>query len=226
MTTRVHLADDHAMFREGLAAILADRGGIEVVGQSGTGPRAVAEVARTRPDVVVTQLDMDLGEVEETLDALRGASPSSGIVVLTLWDGPRWLRAVSRMGIDALVHKSSSADGLVAAVRAASLDPDGRNAVVSLPRHLMERMDGEHDGGLTERELDVLVLAARGLSNRRIGEELHIAEGTVKRHLANVYEKVGVGSRNEAVRAAIQKQWIGLYEITRVADAGGSDGTG
>ena len=97
---RVHLADEHAMFREGLDAILSSREGIEVVGQSDTGPGAAAEVARTEPDVIVTQLDMTLGEVEKILGKLRRASPNSKIVVLTLWDHPRSLRAVSRMSID------------------------------------------------------------------------------------------------------------------------------
>ncbi len=74
-------------------------------------------------------------------------------------------------------------------------------------------MDGGPSGGLSERELEVLVLASHGLSNREIGEELYISETTVKRHLANVYEKMEVRSRNEAVRKALLEEWIGLHEI-------------
>jgi DNA-binding NarL/FixJ family response regulator len=214
MTLRVHLADDHAMFRQGMAAVLRSRGGIEVVGQSDTGPGTAAMVARARPDVIVTQLDMELKEAERILGALREASPSSKIVVLTLWDSSHYLRAVARMGIDALVHKSSSADDLVATVEAVCLDGDGKNAVVSLPRHLLERMGDEHPRGLTEREFEVVLRAARGLTNRQIAQELYISEATVKRHLANVYAKIGVRSRNEAVRRAIVEQWIGIHEIT------------
>jgi ATP/maltotriose-dependent transcriptional regulator MalT len=77
---------------------------------------------------------------------------------------------------------------------------------------------------LSERELEVLVLAARGLSNRLIAEELHISEATVKRHLANVYEKVGVRSRNEAVRKALVEQWIGIHEIISHNGDGSQDG--
>ncbi len=225
MPTRVHLADDHTMFREGLAAILAERDEIEVVGTSSAGQDAIAQIGATKPDVVVTQLDTDLGTVEKVLGLLREASPGSRIVVLTLWDNPRYMRSVSRMGIDALMHKSSTSEELVAVVEAASLHPGGRNAVVSLPRDLLERMDEGTAGGLSERELEVLVLAAQGLSNRRIAEELHLAEATVKRHLANVYEKVGVHSRNEAVRRAITEQWIGLHEIAS-ADGGGPSSRG
>src|SRR5918993_197075 len=149
---RVHLADGHAMFREGLAAILSSREGIEVVGQSGTGPGAAAEVARTRPNVIVTQLDMKLGEVEMILGSLRRASPDSKIVVLTLWDHPRYLRAVAGMGIDALMHKSSTSRDLVRVVEAASRNHDGQNVVASLPRSLLQKMHGRPSGGLSERE--------------------------------------------------------------------------
>jgi DNA-binding CsgD family transcriptional regulator len=145
-------------------------------------------------------------------------------VVLTLWDNAHYLKAVSKMAIDAMMHKSSSAEELLATIGAVSRNPDGGNAVISLPRDLLQRLGDEPAGGLSERELEVLVLAAHGLSNRLIGEELHISEATVKRHLANVYEKIGVRSRNEAVRTALVEQWIGLHEITPADGNGSRDG--
>jgi DNA-binding NarL/FixJ family response regulator len=224
MATRVHLADDHTMFRQGLEAILASREGVEVVGGTSTGPEAAERVAETRPDVIVTQLDMQLKTAEEIIEGLRSASPDSRIVVLTLWDNARYLKAVAGMGIDALIHKTSTAEELAAIVEAASLRPGGgRNAVVSLPRAFLERMDGGV-GGLTERQTEIVVLAARGFSNREIAEELHLAPATVKRHLANVYEELGVRSRNDAVRRALEEQWIGIHEITSSADGDGSSG--
>ena len=221
MPIRLHLADDHTMFRQGLEAILAPEEGIEVVGSSSTGDEAAAQVAKTNPDVIVTQLDMQPKTAEGIIEGLREASPGSRIVVLTLWDNLRYLQAISKMGIDAYLHKSSSAEELIATLGAVSRDPDGGNAVISVPRGLLQRLGDDPAGGLSERELEVLVLAARGLSNRLIAEELHISEATVKRHLANVYEKVGVHSRNEAVRTAITEQWIGIHEITSAASADG-----
>ncbi len=212
MATRVHLADDHTMFREGLQAILASREGIEVVGSTSTGEEAAERVRKTKPDVIVTQLDMQPKTAEEIVSGLRRASPDSRIVVLTLWDNLRYVQAVSRMAVDALMHKSSSAEELVATIGAVSRD--GGNAVISMPRALLQRLGDEPAGPLSERELEVLVLAARGLSNARIAGELHLAEATVKRHLANVFQKVGVRSRNDAVRMALMEQWIGLHEIT------------
>ncbi len=224
MATRVHLADDHTMFREGLEDILASREGVEVVGSTSTGPEAAERVATTKPDVVVTQLDMQLKTAEEILDGIRAASPGSRIVVLTLWDNLRWLQAISKMGIDAYLHKSSSAEELIATIDLLSRAPGGQNAVVSLPRGLLERLGEEPAGTLSERETEVLVLAARGLSNRMIGQELHLAEATVKRHLANIYEKMGVHSRTEAVRKALLEQRIGLHKIISADGSGGSRG--
>ena len=221
MATRVHLADDHTMFREGLEGLLASREGIEVVGTSSTGPEAAEQVSETRPDVIVTQLDMQPKTAREIIDGLREASPGSRIVVLTLWDNLRYVQAISKMGIDAYLHKSSSAEELVATLGAVTSSPDGGNAVISMPRALLERLGDEPMGALSERETEVVVLAARGLSNRLIGQELHISEATVKRHLANVYEKIGVRSRNEAVRKALVEQWIGIHEITSHESADG-----
>src|SRR5215203_1306396 len=211
---RVHLADDHTMFREGLAALLSSEGGVEVVGASPTGEAAAALVRETEPDVVITQLDMELKAAEEILGAIRSASPSSRIVVLTLFDNLRYMQAIAGMGIDAILHKSSTAEELIATLGVLSRQPGGKNAVVSLPRNLFQSIGGKAAGGLSERETEVLVLAARGLSNRQIAGELHISEATVKRHLANIYHKVGVRSRNEAVRKAMVEEWLGIEEIT------------
>src|SRR5215204_7825084 len=147
---RVHLADDHTMFREGLAAILSSEGGVEVVGQTTTGEAAAALVEETEPDVVITQLDMQLKTAEEILGAIRSASPSSKIVVLTLFDNLRYMQAVAGMGIDAILHKSSSAEELIAILGILSREPSGKNAVVSLPRDLFRSLGGaEPAGGLT-----------------------------------------------------------------------------
>jgi DNA-binding NarL/FixJ family response regulator len=226
MTVRVHLADDHTMFRQGLEAILASREGVEVVGSTSTGPEAATQVSTTQPDVVITELDMQLKTAQEVLEGIRGASPGSRIVVLTMFDNLRYLQAISKMGIDAYLHKSSSAEELLAAINTAvSDDPGGGNVMVSMPRSLLQRIGDEPVGGLSERQTEVVVLAARGFSNARIAEGLFVSEATVKRHLANIYEKVGVRSRNEAVRKALVEQWIGIHEITS-ADGDGSDGQG
>ena len=219
-TVRIHLADDHTMFREGLAAILSSEDGLEIVGQSDTGDAAAALVGETKPDVVITELDMQLKTAEDILDGIRSASPGSKIVVLTLFDNLRYMQALSRMGINAILHKSSSAEELIATLGILSREPEGQNVVVSLPRNLFQNLGGEAAGGLSVRETEVLVLAARGLPNRLIARELHISEATAKRHLANIYQKVGVRSRTEAVRKALEEEWFGIEEITGDGEAG------
>jgi DNA-binding NarL/FixJ family response regulator len=228
----VHLADDHTMFREGLEALLASRQGVEVVGTSSTGEEAAISVAESKPDLIITQLDMHLKTAEEVLSGIREASPDSKIVVLTMIDNLHFLKALSRLGIDAYLHKTSSTEELLSTIDTLSRqEQGGHNAVIAMPRALLEQLDEEPMGGLSERE--VLVLVGRGLSNDQIAQELHLSPATVKRHLANVYQKVGVRSRSEAVRMALMEQWIGLTQITQEApspDGGserdGSDGDG
>jgi DNA-binding NarL/FixJ family response regulator len=221
MTLRVHLADDHTMFREGLASILTSRGDVEVVGLSSTGgDDALALIERNKPDVVITQIDVDLNTAKKVLSQIRALSPNSRIVVLTMFDNLHYLQALSKLGIGAYVHKTSSSKELLSTIDAISRNPGADNAVVSMPRGLLVRLGEEPVGALSERETEIVVLAARGFSNSQIARELHISEATVKRHLANVYAKIGVGSRSEAVRMALVEQWIGLREITSAVSNG------
>jgi DNA-binding NarL/FixJ family response regulator len=227
-TTRVHLADDHTMFREGLESILASYGdGIEVVGRSSSGGEdAIGLVEQSKPDVVITQIDVDLNTAREVLSKIRSASPDSRIVVLTMHDNLHYLKALSKLGIDAYIHKTSSSEELIATIDAVSREPGGDNVVISMPRGLLERLGEEPAGALSERETEIVVLAARGLSNHQIATELDLSEATVKRHLANVYAKIGVQSRSEAVRTALMEQWIGLGDIISSADGSrGTDGS-
>jgi DNA-binding NarL/FixJ family response regulator len=223
MTIRVHLADDHTMFREGLVAILTSRGGIEVVGQTSTGDEAIALIEENKPDVVITQVDMQLKEAKEILSQVRIASPDSRIIILTMFDNLHYLQALSKLGVAAYLHKSSSSEELLAAIDTLSRNPGGDNVVVSLPRDFLERLGDDPPGTLSERETEILVLAARGFSNHQIATQLRLSEATVKRHLANVYGKLAVGSRSEAVRKALTQQWIGLHEITSAVSPDGSD---
>jgi DNA-binding NarL/FixJ family response regulator len=219
---RVHLADDHTMFREGLETILSTREEVEIVGRSSTGKEASALVEQSRPDIVITQLDMQIKTAQEILQGIKRASPGSRIVVLTMFDNLNYLKALSRLGIDAYLHKTSSTEELIATIDAVSHWSDDHNVVISMPRGLLERMGEEPMGALSERETEVLVLVARGLSNEQIAQELYVSEATVKRHLANIYQKIGVRSRSEAVRTALMEQWIGLSEITEAADGDGT----
>jgi DNA-binding NarL/FixJ family response regulator len=135
------------------------------------------------------------------------------VVIVTMFESPRYVRGLTGVGASAYLLKTASADHLIAAVRAAVLDPDGGDAVVGMPRSLLEESGEGAEGVLSARELEILLLASRGLSNGRIASLLHISDMTVKRHLANVYEKMGVRSRGEAAREALLRNWITIEEI-------------
>jgi DNA-binding NarL/FixJ family response regulator len=210
---RVLLADDHTMFREGLAGILAAYGAMEVVAEVPNDAEALRLAGELKPDVVVMQVQMPFGRALETLSAMRAFPDPPKVVICTMFESPRYMRAITGAGASAYLLKSSSAEHLVAAVRAAVLDPEGGNVVVGMPRAMLERAEEGVDSVLSARELEILLLVARGLSNGRIASSLHISEATVKRHLANVYEKMDVGSRGEAAREALMRDWITIEEI-------------
>ena len=210
---RVLLADDHTMFRQGLAGLLASYGAMEVVAEVPNDAEALRLARRLAPDVVIMQVQMPFERARETLEAMRSFPDPPRVVIVTMFENPRYVRGLAEFGASAYLLKSDSAEHLVGAIRAAVLDPEGGDVVVGMPREMLERTEGGADGVLSARELEILLLAARGLSNGRIASSLHLSEATVKRHLANVYEKMGVGSRGEAAREALMRDWITIEEI-------------
>jgi DNA-binding NarL/FixJ family response regulator len=146
------------------------------------------------------------------------SDPAPNVVIVTMIEDPREVRELMELGASAYIVKSASAAHLVAAVRASILDPKSKDAVVGMPRALLEEAEGGSEGVLSARELEILLLAARGLSNRQIATRAHLAEGTVKRHLTNTYHKMGVGSRSEATRMALYEEWITIHDVTEEMD--------
>jgi DNA-binding NarL/FixJ family response regulator len=136
------------------------------------------------------------------------------VIIVTMIEDPREVRELMDLGASAYIVKSATAEHLVAAVRAAILDPKNKHAVVGMPRALLEEAEEGSEGVLSARELEILLLAARGLSNRQIALRAYLAEGTVKRHLTNTYHKMGVASRGEATRKALYEEWITIQDVT------------
>ena len=212
--TRVLLADDHTLFREGMAGLLASYGALEVVGQTANDDGAVALARETKPDVVIMQVQMPPEKAERALDRMRALSPAPKVVVVTMFEDPRIMRELLRLGASAYLLKSASSRQLIGAVRAAVFDPRGENVVVGMPRSALTESDGDSSGVLSARQLEILLLASRGFSNRQISARLHITEGTVKRHLSDTYKKTEVTSRGEAARKALQEEWITIRDVT------------
>ena len=214
LATTVLLADDHTMFREGMAKLLTAYGGLEVVGETANDDGAVALARETRPDVVIMEARMPFEEAAGFLDEMRRVEPRPKVIIVTMFDDPAVMRDFLGLGVSGYLLKSSSTTQLVGAIRAAALAPEEGNVVVGVPRPGPEEAAGVSVSPLSVRELEILLLAARGLSNRQIAARVNLTEGTVKRHLSNSYHKMGVGSRGEAARKALQEDWITVGEIT------------
>jgi len=219
---RVVLADDHTMFRQGMKEMLSTDGGIEVVGEAENGAEAVDLARKTSPDVVLLDVEMPVMGALEAMDQLLGLSPPPKIVVVTMHDNPRLVREFLGRGASAYLVKSASLQELVAAVHNAAESPaeaHDENVVMVVPREAFEQAErATKEGGLSARELEILLLVAQGLSNRQVSRALRVAEATVKRHLANLYPKMGVSSRGEATSKALSEGWISTRDVTRIQE--------
>ena len=195
MTLRLVVVDDHPIVRDGLAGIFALEEDIDVVGQAGSGPEALAVVAERDPDLVLMDLRMPGGDGFAAIRQLRERGGRPRVLVLTTYDTERDVRRAMAAGADGYLLKDLPRDQLVAAVR---------ELMNGSPR---THIDAPHGSqlSLTDRETDVLALVADGLTNRAVARKLGISEATVKTHLAHVYTKLGVLDRATAVREAWER---------------------
>ncbi len=208
------LADDHALVREGMAEILSLHDDIEVVAQAGDGREAVALARETRPDVAILDVEMPVMGAQATLERLREFKAPPKVVIVTVFADPRLVRELLGLGASAFLAKSASSEDLVATVRSVARARGGENVIVSVPREDFGA-EGPAESPLSRRKAEVLKLAARGAGNKEIAGSLHLSETTVKRHLSNVYEKLGVKTRGEAVSRAVSEGWISSWDISR-----------
>lgn len=210
---RVLLADDHVLVRQGIRQFLEDSGDIDVIAEADNGAEAFDLVDELQPDVAV--LDIRMPEVTgvEATRRIKAHCPATRVLILTAYDDDPYVFALLQAGADGYVLKTARADELVQAVRNiyagnTALSPEIATKVVRQMTQQRPAGAVEQVEMLTEREIEALRLAARGLTNREIGRELHISHRTVQGHLANIYGKLSVNSRTEAVTEALKRGWI------------------
>jgi DNA-binding NarL/FixJ family response regulator len=210
---RVLLADDHAVVRKGIRQFLEEAGDIDVIAEADDGAEALRLIEEHRPDVAV--LDIRMPEVTgvEATRRIKARFPNVRVLILTSYDDDPYVFALLQAGADGYVLKTASGDELVRAVRTvhggeSALSPEIASKVVRQATSGRPAGAAKQIETLTERELDVLRLAARGLTNRAIGHELSISHRTVQGHLQSIYGKLNVGSRTEAVTEALRRGWI------------------
>jgi two-component system NarL family response regulator len=210
---RVLIADDHELFRHGLEQALAGEPDIEVVGEASDGEEATERSAALAPDVILMDVRMPRVNGVEAVQQIRGTRPDARIVMLTSSEDEQDLFAAVRAGASSYLLKRVSIDDLADAVRAAHrgegwIDPTLVPRLLREFATLSQRRDDDTEGGerrLTDREIEVLRLVARGMSNKEIASELVIAENTAKNHVRNILEKLHLRSRSEAAAYAVRE---------------------
>lgn len=199
---KIAIVDDHDLFREGLKEIIQADDDLVVVGEAGDSESAVAVVAERLPDVVLLDIEIPGDEVTTTVRRMNEASPDSQIIILSMYEGPHFLRSLLRVGIRGYLLKSVSRHELISVIRGTRTDDD--RILLSVSRASLTHIENgpAAAGTLSHREWQVLQLAAEANSNVQIAHRLGLTEATVKRHLSNIYSKLGAVSRIDAVNKA------------------------
>ncbi|MDP9240746.1 MAG: response regulator transcription factor [Actinomycetota bacterium] len=216
---RVLVVDDHALFRRGLEMVLEQEPDIEVVGEAGDGSQAVQKSIETAPDIVLMDVRMPRGSGIEACLAIKEAVPSAKIIMLTISDEELDLYEAIKAGATGYLLKEISIEEVASAIRAVQngqslISPSMASKLLTEFAIMVKRGDEKEQvptPRLTDREMEVLRLVARGLNNRDIAKELFISENTVKNHVRNILEKLQLHSRMEAVVYAVREK---LLEIT------------
>ena len=216
---RVLIVDDHALFRRGLEMVLEQEPDIEVVGEASDGTEAVEQATETTPDVVLMDVRMPRRGGIDACTAIKDAVPSTKIIMLTISDEEADLYDAIKAGAMGYLLKEISIEEVASAIRAVHggqslISPSMASKLLNEFASMIKRTDERQQvptPRLTDREMEVLRLVAKGLNNRDIAKQLYISENTVKNHIRNILEKLQLHSRMEAVVYAVREK---LLEIT------------
>ena len=215
---RVLLAEDHVVVREGTRELIRREQDMEVVGEAGDGEEAIELVTKLQPDVVIMDIAMPKVNGIEATRRIKELHPATAVLILTAYDNEQYIFALLEAGAAGYLLKNVRRSELIDAVRAVYAGESVLHPVVT--RKVLQRFSGAKgrpgEGGgrdiLSEREMEVLHLASKGISNKDIARELVVSARTVQAHLGNIFNKLGVGSRTEAVLYALRRGWVSLEE--------------
>ena len=215
---RVLVADDHALYRRGLEMVLGQEEGIEIVGEASDGAEAIRRVEELLPDVVLMDIRMPRRSGIEACTAIKDVVPSTKIVILTISDEESDLYEAVRAGANGYLLKDVPGEEIADGIRAVAggqslISPSMASKLLSEFASMIKKSEERPQlpvPRLTDRELEVLKLVARGMANRDIAKELFISENTVKNHVRNILEKLQLHSRMEAVVYAVREKILDL----------------
>lgn len=210
---KILIADDHPVVREGLSAMLSKEQDVEVVGEAENGVEAVNKAKELQPDIIFMDLRMPELDGVEAMRQIRAQNPDIKIIVLTTYDNDESIFKGIEAGAKAYLLKDAPREELLKAIRAVHRGESLIQPAVAgkvLDRFAELSRQAQAPEMLSERELDVLKLMAKGAANKQIAAELFISESTVKSHIASIFQKLDVNDRTEAVTQAIRKGIIRL----------------
>jgi len=215
---RVLLAEDHVVVREGTRELVQRERDMEVVGEAGDGEEAIELTDELHPDVVIMDISMPRVNGIEATKRIKERHPTTAVLILTAYDNEQYIFALLEAGAAGYLLKNVRRSELIDAIRAVHqgepvLHPQIARKVVERFRDRKARPSGEEEpirDPLSEREMEVLRLAGKGISNKDIASQLSLSARTVQAHLGNIFSKLGVGSRTEAVLYALRKGWFSL----------------
>jgi DNA-binding NarL/FixJ family response regulator len=205
---RVLIADDHPVVRGGVKGILESHPGFYVVGEAASGTEAVALALREHPDVVLMDLQMPGLDGASATAQIKAGRPQTQVLVLTTYGTDADITRAIEAGAVGYLLKDARHEEIARAVQAAARGETTLAPAVA--QRLMQRVRSPSSGALSAREIEVLLLAARGLSNDEIGRQLFVSATTAKAHLVHIYAKLGVNDRTAAVTAALERGIIRL----------------
>jgi DNA-binding NarL/FixJ family response regulator len=210
---RILIADDHPVVREGLSTMLSREKDIEVVGQAENGQKAIDKAGELRPDIILMDLRMPEVDGIEAMRRIKMSNPEIKFIVLTTYDNDEYIFKGIESGARAYLLKDSPREDLFKAIRGVSkgeslIEPAVAGKVLNRFAELSRQVQASEN--LSEREVEVLALMAKGASNKVIASSLNIGESTAKTHIQSIFNKLGVNVRTEAVTEAVKKGIIRL----------------
>ncbi|AAW40271.1 MAG: response regulator transcription factor [Dehalococcoides mccartyi] len=222
--TKVLIADDHAVLREGMSRLLSQEKDIEVVGEAGDGQEAVDMVGQFKPDVVLMDIVMPRLTGVEATKLIKKNNPSTCILILTAYSDIRYILGLLEAGASGYLLKSAKSDEIVGAIRAIKAGESVLDSIAT--RKLLERVvnvskETDEDkvrGQLSPREIEILQLASKGLSNREIADKLELSMRTVKAHLSNIFNKMRCSCRTEAIVKGFREGYVMLEDVPQGID--------